>query len=141
MRLENAKLENVIFSILRLYHFFDLSQLFLLYIFYRGGVLKRLFLRALSVLSPILKSWFHLFFKNCAKSKYTHRFSPIKGLRCGEKDCAFLYTSPKICSLVSIEYENIIDLLKYEYQSAKGLKFYFEFLARSIATFQFSLLA
>lgn len=87
------------------------------------------------------KSWFHLFFKNYAKSKYTHRFSPIKGLRCGEKDCAFLYTSPKICSLVSIEYENIIDLLKYEYQSAKGLKFYFEFLARSIATFQFSLLA
>lgn len=117
LRLENAKLENVIFSILRLYHFFDLSQLFLLYIFYRGGVLKCLFLRVLSVLSPISKSWcFICFLKILQNQKYTHRFSPIKGLRCGEKDCAFLYTSPKICSLVSIEYENIIDLLKYEYQ-------------------------
>lgn len=60
---------------------------------------------------------FHLFFKNFAKSKiYTQIFTDQRVEMEGEKDCAFLYTSPKICSLVSIEYENIIDLLKYEYQ-------------------------
>lgn len=93
LRLENAKLENVIFSILRLYHFFDLSQLFLLYIFYRGGVLKRLFLRALRALSD-LKVGFICFLKILQNQNIHTDFHRSKGWD-AEKKIAHSYTHPQ----------------------------------------------